>query len=226
MDRVKRVLRKLESLGSEKNVKGMARFGIRSKDKVLGVPKPELRRLAKELGKDQELALALWESGVHEAKILATMVADPKSFPEELMDKWAFEVDNWDLCDQCVFNLFWKTPYAYDKVRKWVNSSKEFVRRAGFALMAKLAISDKDAGDDVFLEFLKVIESCEDDRKYVWKAMSWALRQIGKRNHFLNEKAVETAYKMLEMGGVRRKVAIEAIRELTSDKVLRRIKKT
>ncbi len=218
------VLEELASMGSEENVRGMARFGIKSKARILGVPKPKIRELAKKIGKDNELALLLWDSCVHEAKILATLVADPSTFPEELADKWVSEVDNWDLCDQLVFNLIWKTDYAYRKALEWVKREEEFVKRAGFALIAKLAISSK-IKDEAFLRFLDLIEGCEDERKYVQKTVSWALRQIGKRNEFLHEKAMETAERMLGMGGVRRKIALEAIKELKSEKVLRRVKK-
>ncbi len=145
---VEDVLKELESFGDEKNVEGMARFGITSEAKVLGVPKPKLREIARRIGKNHELAIKLWESGTHEARILASMIAQPEKVDEKLMEKWVKDIDNWDLCDQCVMNLFWRTKFAYRKAVKWSQREEEFVKRAGFALMAKLAISDKRASDE------------------------------------------------------------------------------
>ena len=221
------ILRELESLGERRNVEDMRRYGIVSKFRILGVPKPRLREMAKRIGRNHELALRLWSLPVHEAKILATMIADLKSASSGLMDEWIEEVDNWDLCDQCVFNLFWRTDHAHEKAMEWSAREEEFVKRAGFALMAKLAISDKEAGDDLFERFLRaIIRESGDERKYVRKAVSWALRQIGKRNYRLNRRAIETAEEILRLGTrAGKKTASEALKELTSEKVAYRLRK-
>ncbi|AGK61709.1 putative DNA alkylation repair enzyme [Archaeoglobus sulfaticallidus PM70-1] len=224
---VDEIIKELESLGSKKNVEGMQRFGITSRAKILGVSKPELREIAKKIGKNQELSIELWESGIHEARILACMIADPEKFTDDLMDRWVSEIDNWDLCDQCAMNLFWKTKHAYKKAMVWCQSDCEFTKRAGFALMAKLAISDKKADDRKFEQFFPIIKrEASDNRNYVKKAVSWALRQIGKRNPDLNKKAIETAKEIQKINSRSAKwIASDAIRELTSEAVQERFKK-
>ena len=224
---VEDVLKELESFGDEKNVESVERFGITSEAKVLGVPKPKLREIARRIGKNHELAIKLWESGIHEARILASMIARPEKVDERLMEKWVKDIDNWDLCDQCVVNLFWRTKFAYRKAVEWSQREEEFVKRAGFALMAKLAISDKRASDEKFEKFFPhILEGAKDERNYVKKAVSWALRQIGKRNSNLNKKAIEIAEELKKMDSKSaRWIAQETIRELTSEKVQERLKK-
>ena len=191
---IEKILKILATYEEDKNVEGMKRFGITSSSKILGVPKPKLRELAKKIGKNHELALKLWDSNIHEARILASMIAEPEKVDEDLMERWVRDFDNWDLCDQCVMNLFWRTKFAYKKAIEWSQREEEFVKRAGFALMAKLAISDKKASDEKFEKFFPyILEGAKDERNYVKKAVSWALRQIGKRNPYLNKKAIKLA---------------------------------
>jgi len=228
MTSVDEIITILRSLGNKRNIEGMARYGIVSKAEILGVPKPKLRELAKRIGKNHELAIKLWETGIHEARILASMIADPAKVDEGLMEKWVADIDNWDLCDQCVMNLFWRTRYAYEKAIEWCQREEEFVKRAGFALIAKLAMGDKKADDSAFEQFFTLIkEGSKDERKYVMKAVSWALRQIGKRNKNLNTRAIEMAEEIMKIGNKSsRYIAMEAIRELKSEKVQKRFNKS
>jgi len=221
------IIELLRSMGEKRNIEGMKKYGIVSNAEILGVPKPELRKLAKNIGKNHSLALQLWETKIHEARILASLIADPEKVNEELMEKWVKEIDNWDLCDQCVMNLFWKTRFAHRKAKEWVLRNEEFVKRAGFALMAKLAIGDKKADNSTFEEFFPyIIEGAKDERKYVMKAVSWVLRQIGKRNQYLNSRAIQLAKELQKMGfKSARYIASEALRELTSKKIQDKLKK-
>jgi len=224
--KAKEIIKELESLRSKKNIEEMQRFGITSKSKIFGILKPELRKIAKRIGKNQELAIKLWETEIHEARILASIIAEPEKFTEDLMDKWVSEIDNWDLCDQCVMNLFWRTKHAYKKAREWSQSNHEFIKRAGFSLIAKLAISDKKASNEKFEQFFPIIKrEATDNRNYVKKAISWALRQIGKRNLELNEKAIEIAKEIQRLNSKSAKwIAQDVIRELTSEKIQKRLK--
>jgi 3-methyladenine DNA glycosylase AlkD len=222
--RCSEVLDVLKDLGDPRNVAGMARFGIKPAV-ALGVSKPALRRLAKDLGRDHDLAQELWDSGVHEARILAGMIDHPVEVTNDQMDRWANDFDNWDICDQCCLNLFWKTAFAYEKAEDWTASDREFVKRAGFVLMACLAIHDKKAKDGEFKKSLSVIErEASDDRNYVRKAVNWALRQIGKRNAGLRQEAIEVALDLQQVESKSaRWVGSDALRELTSDAVRRRV---
>jgi len=224
--KAREIIKELESLRSKKNIEEMQRFGITSKSKIFGILKPELRKIAKRIGKNQELAIKLWETEIHEARILASIIAEPEKFTEDLMDKWVSEIDNWDLCDQCVMNLFWRTKHAYKKAREWSQSNHEFIKRAGFSLIAKLAISDKKASNEKFEQFFPIIKrEATDNRNYVKKAISWALRQIGKRNLELNEKAIEIAKEIQRLNSKSAKwIAQDVTRELTSEKILKRLK--
>jgi 3-methyladenine DNA glycosylase AlkD len=214
------LLRHLRALASPTNVAGMARYGI-SPDNTLGVPMPELRRIGREVGKDHDLALELWDSGVHEARILAALVEDPRRVTEQQMESWVRDLDSWDVCDQCCGNLFDRTILAYQKAIEWSGREEEFVKRAGFVLMAQLAVHDKKAGDQRFLDLLPLIRrEAEDQRNFVKKAANWALRQIGKRNPRLNAEAVQTAREILQMDSKSaRWIASDALRELTSEAV-------
>jgi len=211
------ILARLRSLSRPESLEGMSRFGIETK-KALGVSIPKLRMLAKETGKDHELAQELWASGVHEARILAAMVDDPRKVSEEQMELWTGDFDSWDVCDQCCSNLFDKTSFARAKAVEWSEREQEFVKRAGFVLMATLAVHDKEARDDDFLQFLSIIkESCDDERNFVKKSVNWALRQIGKRNIRLNRAAVLLARDILKSKSKTAKwIASDALRELTS----------
>jgi 3-methyladenine DNA glycosylase AlkD len=214
------ILREIEALGSPEAVAGMARFGIRGQ-KVYGVSMPNLRALAKRAGKDHPLAEELWLSGVHEARIVACLVDDPARVTEEQMERWAGDFDSWDVCDQCCGGLFDRTPLAYAKALEWSGRTEEFVKRAGFALMAYLAVHDKKADDADFLQFLPAIKrESTDKRNFVKKAVNWALRQIGKRNVSLNRAAIDTAREIQRIdSSAARWVASDALRELTGEAV-------
>jgi 3-methyladenine DNA glycosylase AlkD len=219
------VIGELRSLGVARNVAGMARFGI-NPEGTLGVSLPDIRRLAQRVGKDHSLADELWRSGIHEGRILASLVDDPVEVTESQMDDWACDFDSWDVCDQVCSNLFDKTPFAHAKALEWSAREEEFVKRAGFVMMAALSVHDKASPDKVFLEFLPVIErESVDERNFVKKAVNWALRQIGKRNLPLNRAALRTAKTIAKIDSrSARWVASDALRELTDDKVQRRLR--
>ena len=214
------IIKKLKSLKNPENVAGMARFGI-NPNNTYGVSIPTLRKMAKESGKDHSLAQELWASRIHEARILAGFVDDPKLVTAEQMENWVKDFDSWDICDQVCSNLFDRTPFAHKKAIEWSNREEEFVKRAGFVLMAALSVHDKKAQDDEFLIFLPIIKrEATDERNYVKKAANWALRQIGKRNSTLNKKSIETAKEIQKLGSKSaRWIASDAVRELTSKSV-------
>ena len=218
------IVKKLEALSNPKAVAGMARYGI-NPENTFGVSIPNLRKLAKEIGADHALAQQLWASGIHEARILASMIDKPEMVTDRQMESWARDFDSWDVCDGCCANLFHKTKLAYPKVAEWSQSEKEFVKRAAFTLMAVLAVHDKKATDADFIKFLPLLKrESTDGRNYVKKAVNWALRQIGKRNLNLNKRAIETAKEIQKIdSGSARWIASDAIRELTSEKVQRRL---
>jgi 3-methyladenine DNA glycosylase AlkD len=203
----------------------MARYGI-STDNTLGVSMPALRALAKEIGRDHELALSLWSSGIHEARILAGLIDDPRLVTETQMEQWVADFDSWDVCDQVCSNLFDATPFAYEKAVTWACRKEEFVKRAGFVLMAALSVHDKKAGDDVFEPFFAlIVRESTDGRNFVKKAVNWAVRQIGKRNALLNARAIAVAeeVQMVDAPSARW-IAADALRELTGEKVQSRLK--
>ena len=211
------VMTELQSYANPQAVAGMARFGIRS-DKILGISIPTLRALAKRMGKDHGLALALWGSGIHEARILASMIDEPRLVTVEQMEAWVHEFDSWDVCDQTCGNLFDKTSYAFQKAVEWCHREPEYVRRASFVLMAELAVHDKKASDEAFTPFFPLIQQyAVDDRNFVKKAVNWALRQIGKRNATLHAQAMECAERISTMDSkTARWVAKDALRELAA----------
>ncbi len=224
MRRSDEVVKKLRSMANPGNIAGMARYGIQTED-ALGVSMPSLRKMARELGRDHDLALDLWARGIHEARLLAALVADPARVTKGQMEKWVADFDSWDVCDQVCMNLFDKTPFAYEKALAWSARRGEFVKRAGFALMASLAVHDKEAKDRQFSTFLEAI-CCQstDERNFVKKAVNWALRQIGKRSEGLNRKALSAARRIAKIDSkAARWIAKDALRELTSDKVRERI---
>jgi 3-methyladenine DNA glycosylase AlkD len=218
------VLDILKNLSDPRNVEGMARFGIKPAV-AYGVPKPALRRLAKDLGRDHDLARQLWDSGVHDARVLASMIDNPARVSKAQMDAWAGDFDNWDICDQCCLNLFWKTASGYEKAEEWTASDREFVKRAGFVLMASLAVHDKKASDIKFERFLSIIErEAADDRNFVRKAVNWALRQIGKRNARLRQEAIQVALELQQAESKSaRWIGSDALRELSSEAVRRMV---
>jgi 3-methyladenine DNA glycosylase AlkD len=234
-ERLNAVMDELAAQASAEGRAGMARYGINVAS-AFGVSVYELRRMAKRVGTDHDLAVALWDTGNHEARLLAGMVDDPAAVTESQMDQWAAAFDSWDICDQVTSNLFDKTPFAYDKVREWSAAGDEWVKRAAFATAAALAVQDKKAPDERFLPLLELVRrEAGDGRNFVKKAVNWALRNIGKRNAALHAAAIETAEAILAaadaLAAVDRRdpaarsarwVARDALRELRSDKVLRR----
>jgi 3-methyladenine DNA glycosylase AlkD len=224
--RARQVCERLMKLGDPTNVEGMARYGI-STSGTLGVSVPELRRLAKEIGTDHDLALELWDTGFHEARILAPLIADPSRVTPGQLDRWVSDVDSWDVCDQLCNNLVRKTRFAHNRIGDWCGSEREFVRRAGFVMIAVLAVHDKKATDKVFDGYLRLIaDGATDERNLVKKAVNWALRAIGKRNAALNGHAVAKARELAESDSkAARWIARDALRELTSEKVRERLTK-
>jgi 3-methyladenine DNA glycosylase AlkD len=210
------ILRQLRAHANPRNVAGMARFGITPRG-TLGISIPTLRRFAKQIGRDHQLAQQLWATDVHEARILAGLIDEPGKVTAWQMDRWAHDFDSWDVCDQVCSNLFDKTPFAYRQASAWSRRREEFVKRAGFVLMAALAVHDKQADDAAFLRFLPIIErEAGDDQNFVKKAVNWALRQIGKRNRLLRRQAVKTARAIRRQDSrPARWIAADALRELT-----------
>lgn len=220
------IIEKLKTISDPKTLEGMSRYGIKT-DKAFGISIPKIRLLAKEIEKDHNLALELWESGFHETRFLASMIDDPKKLTNEQMENWAKDFDSWDICDQVCNNLFGKSPLAFGKAFEWPKRDEEFVKRAGYVLMAVLAVHDKARVDEDFLKFLPVIfNGSTDERIYVKKAVNWALRQIGKRNLILHKKAIEYALDIQKIDSKSAKwIASDALRELQNPKILERIKK-
>jgi 3-methyladenine DNA glycosylase AlkD len=229
---VAEILAELAAQRNETALAGMAKYGI-STDKAYGWSVPQVRALAKrvvtELGKKSPerhaLALELWQTGIHEAQLLATMVDSPEWVTEEQADAWVASLDSWDTCDQLCNNLLGDCPFAWAKATEWSARDQEFVKRAGFALMAVLAWHAKDANDERFAPFLAVVErESGDERGYVKKASNWALRNIGKRNAALHAQAIECAQRIAATGTkAGRWVAADALKELEGDAVKRRL---
>ncbi len=219
------ILACLRSLANPDNVAGMARYGINPHN-TLGVSIPALRTLAKQAGRSQALAEELWASQVHEARILAAFVAEPLQVSEALMERWVLDFDSWDVCDQVCSNLFDRTHLAWKKAVEWSARPEEFVRRAGFVLMAALAWHDKKSPDEQFIPFFELmLAQAQDERNFVKKAVNWALRGVGKRSLRLNALAIETARQMQTIPSkAARWIAGDALRELTSEKIQYRLR--
>ena len=217
------VLTDLKEAGSEENRAGMKRFGIQV-DRAFGVPMAFTRPMAKKIGKDPALSAALWESGWHEARILAALVADPKQITPAQMDAWVGDFNSWDLCDQ-VCAVFAKTGFATEKIATYVVDEREFVRRAGFAMIAWRAVHAKKASNDEFIGYLGLIaDKANDPRNYVFKAVSWALRQIGKRSLTLHGPALALAERLAASPDrTERRIGKEASRELSAENTLHRL---
>jgi 3-methyladenine DNA glycosylase AlkD len=223
---VAEVVDRLKDRARPDQLEGMARYGI-SVERRLGVSIPELRRLARELGRDHRLALGLWRTGIADARILASMVDDPARLTEAQMEEWVKDFDSWDVCDQVCDNLFEKAPFVWKKIADWSAREEEFVKRAAFALMACLAWHDKKAGDARFIGlFPLIVRGSTDERNYVKKAVNWALRNIGKRNPRLNRESVAVAREIQGLDSkAARWIAADAIRELESQSVQDRLKR-
>src|SRR5262245_37658130 len=187
------VLKQLKAKANPGNLYGMARFGMRI-DKRLGISVPVMRQIAKQAGKNHQLALKLWRTGYAEARIVASMVAVPDELTDQQAESWVGDIDSWDVCDQLCMNLLWKAPFAQEKINAWARREEEFIKRAAYALIACLAWHDKTAADEDFLQLLTIVKrGADDERNFVKKAVNWALRGIGKRNLKLNKAAINTA---------------------------------
>ncbi len=220
------VMERLRSLGDPKAVEGAARFGINVPD-ILGMSAPNLRKLAKKIGKNHGLAGQLWRAGIHDARGLAALIDDPVKVTRRQMEQWVRDFNSWAVCDAACCCLFDKTPYAWDKAVEWTGREPEYVKRAGFVLMAALAVHDKKAPDERFEAFLPfLVQHATDERNFVKKAVNWALRQIGKRNSRLNTLAIQTAEGIRRIESrTARWIAADALRELTSDRVQARLRR-
>jgi 3-methyladenine DNA glycosylase AlkD len=221
------VLTELYSKANPENVEEMKRFGIKSTNNMLGISAKPLFAIAKKIGTNQELALELWKTGIYDARILSILIADPKKIKMSTMNTWAKDFDNWAICDCACMHCFRDTPYGHELAVKWVKRKEEFVRRAGFTLIATLCVHDKKSDDKVFLKYLSIVyKYTTDERNYVKKAVNWALRQIGKRNLKLNAAAIKMAKKIHKLDSSSAKwIASDALRELQSPAVQKRLKK-
>jgi 3-methyladenine DNA glycosylase AlkD len=214
----------LNSLADPSQLAGQARYGI-DVSSSLGIGQPALRAVARQIGRDHRLARQLWESGVREARILASLVDDPGQVTDAQMESWAKDFSSWEVVDACCGRLFNRTPQAYEKALEWSSREEEFVKRAGFSLMCGLAVHDKKAPDDAFQPFFDAIEqqAC-DGRNFVKKAVNWALRQIGKRNLLLRERAIAVAERIAQKEcRAAHWVAADALRELRSPQLEARL---
>ena len=220
------VLEMLAAKADPGQLAGMAKYGMTVENR-LGVKVPQMRKIAKEIGKDHKLALELWETGITEAMILASMVDVPDEVTEEQMEAWVLDFDSWDVCDQVCMNLFDKTTLVWKKIHDWSDREAEFVKRAAYALIACLAVHDKWASDEVFISLFPVIKAgATDNRNYVKKAVSWALRNIGKRNPELNTVALVTTRELRDIdSSSARWIGSDAIRDLTSDATMRKFER-
>ena len=220
--KLEEIVEELKSQSKPDDIEGMTRFGI-NPEKTYGIRIPVLRKMAKNIKKNHNLAQQLWDLGFRETMILGAMIADPSLVTETQMDQWVSSpyFSYWEVVDQACMNLFYLTDYAYTKAVEWTMREKEFVKRAAFSLMAVLAWKDKEAKDEEFVKFFPFIEKESlDERNDVKKAVNWALRQIGKRNLPLNKKAIKLAKKMHNLDSKSAKwIARDAIKELESDKI-------
>ena len=222
-------MEKLALLGRPEIVESMAKFGI-STPKSFGIKTPELKKFAAEVKKNasdrHDLAAQLWRTGNYDARAVAFLIDDPKLITKEQMDAWAADFDNWATVDGTCCYLFCRSAFAYEKAKEWADRREEFAKRAGFSLMAYLAVHDKKAGDEKLAAFLPIIQKhSDDDRNFVKKAVNWALRQIGKRSLELNRLAIETA-ELIRLQNTKssRWIAADALRELRNERVLDRIR--
>lgn len=216
---------KLRALENKEALAGKKYFGI-NVDKALGLTMPQIRGIAKTITKDHDLAQALWQTDIHDARLLASMVDHPKWVTEKQMDSWAAGFDSWDIVDQTVGDLFDHTQFANAKVFEWAEREEEFIRRAAFAMIAYMAVHDKKRDDMDFLKHLPLIENySNDERNFVKKAVNWALRQIGKRSAALHPHALELAEKLAaaEDNKTARWIGTDAARELKGEKILKRL---
>jgi len=221
------IIANLKKLKNQSNIEGLSRFGI-NPESALGISVTTLRKKAKQIGGNHQIALELWDTGIHEARILATMVDDYQKVTKRQMNSWVKDFNSWDLCDQCCNNLFRKTNYAVEYSFRWSKSEDEFIKRAGFTLIAVLAVHSKQLKNEDFIKYFpEIIQHSDDERNFVKKSVNWALRQIGKRNIMLNKEAVKVAQKLISRNlKPARWIGKDALRELTSEKTLEIIKKS
>lgn len=220
---VSEIIADLRQLATPEHYAKLKHFGIEDKN-ALGVKIPDLRKYAKELGKNHELALELWETGIHEVRIMASYIADPKQLTEAQAERWIRSFDSWDVCDQTC-DVIGKTDFAQKLIENYSAENKEFVKRTAFVLMCTLAVHDKKLPNELFISYLDIIErEAWDERNFVRKAVNWALRQIGKRNPVLRESAIETGERIKAQGTKSAKwIAGDALRELHDGKIIARI---
>ncbi len=216
----KQIIDKLYKMQNQKNVEGMKRFGI-VHEKNLGITVTELRKMAKQIGTNHELAVKLWDTKIRDARMIAACIEDPKTVSEEQVENWLKDIKCWDLCDHCCGHFFDSLTFAYEKAIEWSKRKPEFEKRASFSIVAWLAVHDKKKDDEWFEDFLEIIkDSSTDERNYVKKAVNWALRQIGKRNLDMNKKTINVAQEIKKIDSKSaRWIANDSIRELTSEKV-------
>ena len=224
METVEEVMQELQSKAKAENIEGMARFAIVGEQRM-GVSVPDMRKIAKSVGKNHQLALELWDTGVPEGMIVAGMIAEADKLTEEQMEDWVVDINSWDICDQVCMNLFEKSPLAEKKIFEWSLREEEFVKRTSFALIACLAWHDKQAGDERFVSYFPlIVAGSTDERNFVKKAVNWALRNIGKRNPNLNREAIKIAQQIQEIDSKSaRWIASNARRELESEKIQKRL---
>jgi 3-methyladenine DNA glycosylase AlkD len=217
-------LASLEAMSTKRDHENLARFGITA-PKAYGVSMANVQRLAKQLGRSHDLAAALWDTGWYEARALTAFVDEPARVTPSQMDRWCRDFDNWGICDTLCFHLFDRTPHAWRKIEQWHDRKPEFVRRAAFALLASVALHDKRAADQPFIDSLALIEhAATDERNFVKKGVSWALRLIGRRNVPLNGEALSVARRLAASSSPpARWIGKDAVKELTSPLVMRRL---
>jgi 3-methyladenine DNA glycosylase AlkD len=222
---IKTIIQLLRSAGKPENVAGMARYGIVSV-KTFGASTPFIQALAKRIGTNHLLAQQLWATGIYDARVLAIFIDDPSLATNSQLERWVRDFDNWAICDGCCVHLFRKTKYAFKKAVVWSARKEEFVKRAGFTMMATLAVHEKTASDAIFKNFLRIVyRESQDERNGVKKAVNWALRQIGKRNVALNKIAIGAAHEIRTIDSpAARWIAADALRELTGTRVQSRLR--
>jgi 3-methyladenine DNA glycosylase AlkD len=220
---LKETLNRLEALGRRKNIEGMKRFNIAA-TKTFGVTAPKIRMLAGQIGKDHSLALALWDSGYHEARILAALIAEPEKAKLKQLDRWVRDIENWAQCDACCLEYFQKTQYAPRLPERWTKNRGEFVRRAGIVMIAAMAVHHKKSSDEEMMAYFPLLkEYAVDERNFVKKAVNWSLRQIGKRNGALRKKAIALTEEIQNISSVSaRWIASDALREFNDPRIIER----
>lgn len=224
---LKLVMDMLRDTADPAQLEGMARFGIETNQR-LGISIPDLRRIARDIAPSHELALELWETGNQEARILASMVDIPEEARNEQLESWVKDFNSWDICDQVCDNLIEHTRFAWDKIHEWHAREEEFVKRAAYVLIACKAWHDRQADDQRFIDLFPLIKAgATDTRNFVRKAVNWAIRNIGKRNPALNRASIALSRELLEMDDrTARWIAGDALRELQSEKIQQRLKKS